>query len=461
MYDKKDVVIVGAGPAGLAAAYELSSITDLSVSVVDKGKSIGERECSSIEGLCADHDTCDVTHGSGGAGLFSDGKFCLDPNVGGDISKFYGYEEVVDFMNRFTDMFDLDKSLVQAETPSGSHIKSLRNEFGKNGLGFKYYDVARLGLQERINSVKSLERYLENKGVEFCFDTEVSDFCVGDPFKVETSRGEIYADHLVMAPGKVGSNWLHERCESLGIGSDNNPLYLGVRLELPRDVTKDLASITDNPKISMKFPNEDYIKTHCFSDKGKVVMADYDGLKLVDGNYLENSESDNAAVNIIMCVNLPENVVPYNFSKRFVEQVNSFGNGRPVIQRVGDLFEFNETESEALKDISVDPTLNDCKGGDLSNLYSVRFADRFSRFIKRVDEVVSGFGESEHPMYAPFCEWWMKKIHVDGRFETKVPGLYAIGDGAGMSQGIVAGGMQGIACGRGINEKETRKTYKK
>jgi len=225
-----------------------------------------------------------------------------------------------------------------------------------------------------------------------------------------------------------------------------------VRLELPRGVTSKLAEVTDNPRISLRFPNGDFVKTHCFSDKGRVVIADYGGLKLVEGNYFEDKESSNAAVNIVMELKLPEYVVPFDFSSRFVQQVNSFGNGRPVVQTVQDLFNFSATSRDSLKSLSFLPTLYDCKGGDLSHLYSVRFADRLSEFLKRVDRVLPGFADGGNLVYAPFVEWWMRKVSVNRFFEAR-PNLYAVGDGAGMSQGIIAAGMQGVACANGIKEK--------
>jgi uncharacterized FAD-dependent dehydrogenase len=453
MKNNYDVIIVGAGPAGLATAFELTSITDLSILIVDKGKSIAGRTCSSLEKLCIDHPICNVTHGSGGAGLYSDGKLCLDPTVGGDISRFYGYQDTAEFMQRVMQMLALDNQAIQTN-PSQSNAEDCRELFKGHNLGFKYYDVVRVGLKDRIRKVRTLEDYLRNKGVEFKFNTEMHSISLNGQCSIATSKENFHSKYLVVASGKIGANWFYEQCQKLGVESENNPLYLGVRLEMPRQVTSQLAQVTDNPKISMNFPNGDYVKTHCFSDKGKVVIADYNGLKLVEGNYLETAESENASFNIIIRLNLPKSVIPYEFSRRFIEQVNSFGNGRPVVQTVRDLSDFRETDPRALRDLAISPTLNDCKCGDLSHLYSVRFADRLSKFIQQVDEVLPGFAQGENIVYAPFVEWWVRKVDVNRFFETNRPNLYAVGDGAGMSQGIIAAGMQGIACARGIYEKE-------
>lgn len=445
---KYDVVIVGAGPAGLAAALELSS-TSLSILVVDKGKPIDGRVCSSVDDFCVDHPSCSVTHGSGGAGLYSDGKLCLDPSVGGDISRFY--PDAGDLMERVVDMLSLDGHRPVSK-PVNPGVASWKQAFGDAGLDFKYYDVVRLGLAERLRKVKRLEGHLREKGVEFLFDADARHISANRNYCLSTSKGDFHCSYLVVAPGKVGANWFQKECDGLGVASRNNPLYVGVRLELPRGVTSELAAVTDNPRISLRFPNGDFVKTHCFSDKGRVVIADYGGLKLVEGNYFEDKESSNAAVNIVMELKLPEYVVPFDFSSRFVQQVNSFGNGRPVVQTVQDLFNFSATSKDSLKSLSFLPTLYDCKGGDLSHLYSVRFADRLSEFLKRVDRVLPGFADGGNLVYAPFVEWWMRKVSVNRFFEAR-PNLYAVGDGAGMSQGIIAAGMQGVACANGIKEK--------
>ncbi|PIN86468.1 hypothetical protein COV19_04650 [Candidatus Woesearchaeota archaeon CG10_big_fil_rev_8_21_14_0_10_44_13] len=455
MGEHYDVIIIGAGPAGLAAAFELSSISNLSILVMDEGQSIDERKCASVENLCIDHRTCNITHGSGGAGLYSDGKLCLDPKIGGDISRFYDESETKEMMRRVTDMLSMDSEPIRPAEPDKKNISSCVNAFNDIGLGFKYYDVVRMGLQSRVKSVEAIERYLHQKGVRFLFDTKAMGISSNDRYAVSTGSDELSCDYLVVAPGKIGSNWFDMQCRKLGIPLENNPLLQGVRLEMPRDITLKLSEITDNPRISMEFENGDYIKTHCFSDKGRVTIADYGGMKLVEGNYLENAESGNSSVNVVMRLNLPPYITPFTFSSGFIQLVNSFGKGRPVVQTVGDLSDFSETNPSALEDIALKPTLNDCRCGDLSKLYSAWFADRFSKFIQRIDLVLPGFADRKNLVFAPFFEWWMRKADVDRHFETRRPGLYAVGDGAGLSQGIIAAGMQGIACARGISDKSS------
>jgi hypothetical protein len=203
----------------------------------------------------------------------------------------------------------------------------------------------------------------------------------------------------------------------------------------------------------MKFSNGDYVKTHCFSDRGRVVIADYDGLKVVDGNFIEDMVSDNMAVNIVMRVNLPNHINPFQFSSRFISQVNDFGSGKPVIQRLDDLRNFSSSNPERVLDSSIRPTLSDCKHGDLSQIYPLRF-ENVIKFLDLTDKILPGFAFPDNLIYGPFIEWWMKKVETNKYFETNIKNLYTIGDGAGMSQGITAAAIQGIACARGVIKKE-------
>jgi uncharacterized FAD-dependent dehydrogenase len=449
-----DVIIVGAGPAGLAAAFELTTLTDLSILMIDKGRSMNGRNCTSLESFCVDHFPCDVTHGFGGAGLFSDGKLCLDSSVGGDITRFYTTQEADELMNRVVAMLSLDELPIQIPSMNLHGLKDFQRELSHVGLDFGWYSVARINLAERLRKSAALEKYLLDHGVDFAFETDVTEFFGDSTYTVKTSQEEYTASYLVLAPGKVGAHWLQQQCRRLGISSENNPLYLGARLELPRQVTAELAALSDNPKISMG-TGRNRIKTHCFSDKGRAVLADYDGRKLIDGNYLENGETDRASVNVIMPVDLPSHIIPYVWSMHFIDQVNDFGRGRPVAQTVGDLFRFQQSDPGHLAELHL--TLQDCAPSDLSVLLSLRYAHKFREFVTALNHVIPGFASEENVLYAPFVEWWMRKIAVDAHFETRRKNLYAIGDGAGMSQGIISAGMMGIACARGIAEKYTQR----
>jgi uncharacterized FAD-dependent dehydrogenase len=165
--DKKyDVIIIGAGPAGLAAAFELTALSKLSVLLIDKGSSIEHRKCSSLEKLCSDHSTCSITHGSGGAGLYSDGKLCLDPAIGSeDISKFYNQTETAELMKRVIDLLCLDSLPLSSPKPNQKAVAHYQKAFGEAGLAFTHYPVVRLGLQERLKQVASIENYLKQHGV--------------------------------------------------------------------------------------------------------------------------------------------------------------------------------------------------------------------------------------------------------------------------------------------------------
>ena len=102
-----DVIIVGAGPAGIFTAVELiQNNYPGKILMIEKGKNITARHCPKDKThKCVNCDPCAITTGFSGAGAFSDGKLSLSPEVGGDLPELIGYDTVEELIKYTDDIY--------------------------------------------------------------------------------------------------------------------------------------------------------------------------------------------------------------------------------------------------------------------------------------------------------------------------------------------------------------------
>lgn len=455
-----DVIIIGGGPAGLFAAYELSNKFNGRVLLVDRGNSFENRTCPSLLKKCTDHKICSMTSGMGGAGLFSDGKLCLSESAGGSLKSLgYSKSESLNLLAHVVDVFRHNGIKIPIQAGIASKNDELRKRFKKEKLALETYPVHRLSFDERRLFLQNLMETAIKRNVTVMSNTEALD--INDYLtekEVILKRGNkiirYCCKYLVLAPGKVGVSWTNRQIEKLNLSAENNPLYLGVRLELPREVTAELSKISENPRISYISEIGDYIKTHCFSDKGQVVITDYMGLKTVDGSYLEENKTDKTSINILMKWDLPVYVRSFDFIANFIRYVNWLGRFRPIVQTLGDARKFRISKPEVFIDNRIQPTLNDCVSQDLTSLLSSRYSRNFFSFIERLDNFIPGFNNDENLIYFPAIEWWCQKINVNRFMETSRRNIFGIGDGVGSSQGIIMSAMTGTQAAESIIQRK-------
>ena len=102
-----DAIIIGAGPAGIFTALELTHLKPESqVLIVDMGRAIAHRTCPArTTGKCVHCDPCGIVHGWAGAGAFSDGKLSLSDEVGGHISEYLGHPKAQELIHQADELY--------------------------------------------------------------------------------------------------------------------------------------------------------------------------------------------------------------------------------------------------------------------------------------------------------------------------------------------------------------------
>jgi uncharacterized FAD-dependent dehydrogenase len=461
-----DVVIVGAGPAGLFAAYTLiESQTEAEkyrIAILEQGNEPEKRSCPAIDGICINCKYCNLVTGGGGAGLFSDGKLILDLNAGGHletiISDKYLKDKLVKTVEKTLLRFDGNSEEQCLNQPT---LEKYKLNAKKLGLNYKYYRVRHLGSHNLKGITGRFIKHITNsRNVEFFYNTKALDFIpIKDGYLIENentnnhSRNRFKTKNIIFAVGKIGSNWLENILNAKKCFFEPNQCYFGLRLETERENLRDLFDICMDPKFSKDYPGNTKIKTHCYCKQGRVILLKYHRMALAGGHKIYTPKnlktglpiySPKSNLNVLMSVTIDPWVILNKF--------NSYSNGKLVVQKLGD-FLFNRTTANFGRIVPDNP--NNIHIGNIRSLTEniKHFAEYFLDFLKILDKLTPGIFSEDNLLYGPVIEWWMKKVKVDPFMETSLPGIYAVGDGAGLSQGIVHSGATGIIAADRIKSK--------
>ncbi len=444
--------------------------------VVDKGAPPDIRTCPisdrSAEGCAC--KVCGRVQGGGGAGLFSDGKLVLDLQSGGhlrDLSLPYLEQDLLDMVE--DTLFSYDGESVELY-PDKDKITYWNNKFESQDLQLKTYPVRHLGSYNLKNIIIKFIKDLSKK-VDFRFFSEVSDIFIKSNntklIRIKTNNQEtwINTDKLILAVGKFGSNWLHDTLTNLGISFEENRTYIGVRLETSNTNLKGLMELSYDPKIYHTYDDGTKIKTHCFCRNGQVITVNYEGFPQVGGhtkytekNFIRNNEQTNSNSNFAILLGDVEGL---RYSKQQINQyfsrLSKTTNGKIIVQRLGDFRTLQPTTYKKLEQNKIKSSniQNIYPGNILDFIFPEDFKNKFLWFLDRLEKTIPGIADCDNLLYAPALEWCMDRVPVDINMETELPGIYAVGDGAGLSQGIVHAAATGILAGRNICSLYTEKKF--
>ena len=450
-----DVVIIGAGPAGLFAAYELVNNSNLTVLVIDKGKDILNRQCPSLKKIqrCFQCTPCNILCGLGGAGGLSDGKLNLKSDVGGNLEEFVSKEEADDLIKKIDDIF-LEHGASDKLYGKNSH--ELETKAASVGLEFIPIPQRHIGSDMLPGVVTSIKINLERKGAEFLLITEVVDISFDNNFKIKLADGQIIESRfLIGATGRYGSDWLTSQANKLGINTKFAPIDIGVRVEVPAVVMEEIIEYAWDPKFHIYTPTyDDFVRTFCTCPHGFVVMEDYGEYIGVNGHSSNNEKSENTNFAFLTRVGLTEpveNTTEYGIS--IAKLATTIGGKMPIIQRLEDLRNGRRSTTSRIEKSFVKPTLKNATPGDISMALPHRIVENILEGLEKLDQVINGVNSDSTLLYAPEIKFYSMRFLVNKDLETNINNFFVAGDGAGLSRGIVASAATGIIAAHGIMKK--------
>ena len=426
----EEVVIVGAGPAGLFAANELAESCD--VTIVDEKNVVG------------------------GSGLVSDGKLNFHPQIGGDLTEFFPEKKpdeawrLVDYIDQIFRRYGVPDEVYQEDK-----LRALETKAAKVGIKFIPIRQKHIGSDRLPNIMESFKLDLESRGIKFKLGTKAMDLQTKESLitNVKTDKGNVPCDHVLMAPGRSGSQWIEEIGEKLHLEREFNPIDVGIRVEVLAKVMEDITNINWDPKFHIRTKKyDDFVRTFCCSPYGYVTVEDYgNSLFGVNGHSMHSKRSENTNFAFLVRVGLTEpleNTTEYGRS--MVHQANILGGGKPLIQRLGDLETGRRSTWSRIERSYVKPTLRNVTPGELGYALNYRIVTDIVEGLKILNNVVPGVYEDHTLLYAPEVKFYAMRIKTSMSLQTMIPNLFVAGDGAGVSRGIVGAAATGIIAARGI-----------
>lgn len=452
-----DVIIVGAGPGGIYAAYELAkSDKNLKVAMFDLGHSLEKRACP-IDGVkvksCINCKTCSIMSGFGGAGAFSDGKYNITNAFGGSLHEHIGKREAISLME-YVDVINMENGGIGTKMYSTANTH-LKKTCLQNKLNLLDARVRHLGTDKNYVVLQNLSEKLKDR-VEMYFDTPVIDIKQeGENYRVIAKNGEFLCKNCIVSVGRSGSNWVQSLCQKLGIPTKSNRVDIGVRVEIPAEIFSHLTDELYESKIVYRTEKfEDNVRTFCMNPHGIVVNENTNGIVTVNGHSYEDDslKTNNTNFALLVSKHFSE---PFKDSNGYAESIARLSNmlgGGVIIQRFGDLIRGRRSTVKRIEECTVTPTLS-ATPGDLSLVLPKRILDGIIEMIYALDNVAPGTANDDTLLYGVEVKFYNMEVEIDDNLQTKLNGFYVIGDGSGVTHSLSHASASGVYVARQIAAK--------
>ncbi len=465
-----DVIVVGAGPAGIFTCYELMiKKPDLKVVLIDKGHDIHHRRCPILEkkidkcpvnreGISSCYPACSITNGFGGAGAYSDGKFNITSEFGGWMTEYLPNETVEELI-KYVDSINLQHGATTEITdPYTEEVKKIEKKAYAVGLKLLRARLRHLGTEENIEILKRINASMKNH-IEFLFRTEVVDLVVEDD-KVQgvilKDGRTLYAPNVVLVPGRDGSSWLTKMMKKYNIEMISNQVDIGVRVETNNIIMDDINKHLYEGKFIFRTSLGTTVRTFCSNPSGHVVIENHSGTMLANGHAFRDIRRGSENTNFALLVSHTFTELfnkPNEYAHEVSRLANMLTNGSIIVQRYGDILRGRATTSKDIKEGFVTPTLPEAVPGDLGLVLPYKTMKSLIEMTEALNHITPGIASEHTLFYGVEAKFYSARPKVNENFETRIQGLYVGGDGAGISRGLAQAGANGVWIARNIVTK--------
>ena len=457
-----DVIIIGAGPAGLFTAYELiENNSKLKIGILERGLKVKSRVCPmNKKGVpCQNCTPCAILSGYGGAGTFSDGKLNFIPRLGkSDLTKYMSESKASDLIEDTEKIFNKFNMDAKVFPSNMSEAEEIRKKVAISGAKLLLIKQKHLGSDHLPEYIQVISNYLEKKGVKLFSRCDVIDIKSDGKdkhtviFQKGQDKDKIKAKCVVVAPGRTGAKWVQEYADKHSISYLSQSIEIGVRVEVRRDILEDITNVIYDPTIFIKTKTySDEIRTFCTNPGGFVAKENYYGYICVNGHALKDVKSDNSNFAFISKVNLTHPVTNTRvYGESIARIANVLGDGKPIIQSLKDLRNGRRSEWHRLNKGFIEPTLKDCIAGDLALVMPHRIITNILEGLETLDKIIPGVNNDDTLLYGPEIKFFSNEIDTNNHFRLKNDNIYFIGDGAGKAGNIVTAAATGLVAARDI-----------
>ncbi len=455
---KYDVIIVGGGPAGLFAAYHLIEHSKLNVLLIEKGKSPLKRKCPNHNlQKCVQCDPCNILSGVGGAGLYSDGKLNFIPRLGKtDLTQFMSMAAAQDLIDETEKIFTKFKMDGPVFPTNMSDAKQIRKEAKRFGIDLLLIKQKHLGSDNLPGYIADMAHYIQSKGLEIKTSEDVIDIIEQDGHikGVTTDKGQYNAANVILAPGRIGANWMAAVAQKHKINLSQRGIEVGIRVEVHNDIMDDLCNIIYDPTFFIQTHTyDDQTRTFCTNQGGFISLENYKDFVCVNGHAYSNKKSSNTNFAFLSKVILTE---PVTDNQAYGESIGKLatiiGGGKPILQRFGDLKRGRRSTWNRISKGYIEPTMTNVVCGDIAMALPERILTNLIEGLNSLNSVIPGISNDETLLYAPEIKFFATQVKTNNYLETAIKGMYVAGDGPGVAGNIVSAAATGIIPAKRILE---------